>query len=271
MNLDDLKSFYSQSADSIASDPHRSQAHEALLAALESGSLRAAEPAGNGDWRVNTWVKQAILSGFRNSSMQDLSVPGFAFFDKSAYPARRLTLEDGVRIVPGGSTLRRGAFISKGVVVMPPAYVNVGAYVDEGTLVDSHALVGSCAQVGKRVHVSAAAQIGGVLEPAGARPVIVEDDVFVGGLVGLFEGIHVRARAVLASGVIITGSTVIYDLVNGREWRKEVPEGAVVVQGSRPASGDFAKARGLQVSAPLIVKYRDARTDAATTLEDALR
>ena len=271
MNVDDLKTFYAQGADAIAADPRRSKAHEALLSALESGLLRAAEPNGDGSWRVNAWVKLAILSGFRNSLMEDLSVPGFSFFDKTAYPARVFTLEDGIRIVPGGSTLRRGAFISKGVVVMPPAYVNVGAYVDEGTLVDSHALVGSCAQVGKRVHVSAAAQIGGVLEPAGARPVIVEDDVFVGGLVGLFEGIHVRARAVLASGVIITGSTVIYDLINGTEWRKEVPEGAVVVQGSRPASSAFAQQHGLHVAAPVIVKYRDARTDAATTLEDALR
>ena len=271
MNLQDLKRFYAQSAEDIAADIRRPEAHEALLAALESGTLRAAEPDGDGGWRVNTWVKQAILSGFRTTAMQDLSVPGFTFFDKSAYPARTFTLEDGVRIVPGGSTLRRGTFISRGVVVMPPAYVNVGAYVDEGTMVDSHALIGSCAQVGKRVHVSAAAQIGGVLEPAGALPVIVEDDVFVGGLVGLFEGIHVRRRAVLASGVIITGSTVIYDLVNGKEWRKEVPEGAVVVQGSRPASGAFARDHGLHVSAPMIVKYRDARTDASTTLEDALR
>ncbi len=271
MTPEALEAFYAQNPEAPTASPQRAEAHEALLAALESGILRAAEPDGHGGWRVNTWVKQAILAGFRHSALQDLSVPGFAFFDKSAYPARAFTLEDGVRIVPGGSTLRRGAFIAKGVVVMPPAYVNVGAFVDEGTLVDSHALVGSCAQVGKRVHVSAAAQIGGVLEPAGARPVIVEDDVFVGGLVGLFEGIHVRARAVLASGVIITGSTVIFDLVKGKEWRKEVPEGAVVVQGSRPASGDFAKAHGLQVSAPMIVKYRDARTNAATTLEDALR
>ncbi len=271
MNLDALKLFYAQSADAITADPQRAEAHEALLSALESGALRAAEPDGNGNWRVNTWVKQAILSGFRNSNMHDLSVPGFSFFDKTAYPARSFKLEEGVRIVPGGSTLRRGAFVSKGVVVMPPAYVNVGAYVDEGTMVDSHALIGSCAQVGKRVHVSAAAQVGGVLEPAGARPVILEDDVFVGGLVGLFEGIHVRARAVLASGVIITGSTVIFDLVNGKEWRREVPEGAVVVQGSRPASGAFASEHGLQVSAPMIVKYRDARTEASTTLEDALR
>lgn len=271
MNPDDLQSFYSQDAAALASDPRWAQAHEALLSGLESGSLRAAEPDDKGGWRVNAWVKQAILAGFRNSAMADLSVPGFAFFDKNAYPARSFTLEDGVRIVPGGSTLRRGAYISKGVVVMPPAYVNVGAFIDAGTMVDSHALVGSCAQVGRRVHISAAAQIGGVLEPAGARPVIVEDDVFIGGLVGLFEGIHVRARAVLASGVIITGSTVIYDLITGKEWRKEVPEGAVVVQGSRPASGVFAQQHGLNLAVPVIVKYRDARTDAATTLEDALR
>jgi 2,3,4,5-tetrahydropyridine-2-carboxylate N-succinyltransferase len=192
-------------------------------------------------------------------------------FDKAAYPPRHFTMADNVRLVPGGNAVRRGAFMGKGTVVMPPAYVNVGAYVDSGTMVDSHALVGSCAQIGARVHLSAAAQIGGVLEPAGAVPVVVEDDVFVGGLVGLFEGIVVRRRAVLASGVVITGSTVIYDLVNSRELRKEVPEGAVVVPGSRPASGGFAHKHGLNVSAPMIVKYRDERTDAATCLEEALR
>jgi 2,3,4,5-tetrahydropyridine-2-carboxylate N-succinyltransferase len=167
--------------------------------------------------------------------------------------------------------VRRGAHVARGVVVMPPANVNVGAYVDEGTMVDSHALVGSCAQIGKRVHLSAGAQIGGVLEPAGARPVIVEDEAFVGGLVGLFEGVLVRRRAVLASGVLLTASTVLYDLVHGRELLREVPEGAVVVPGSRPAAGDFARERGLQLSSPMIVKYRDARTDAATALEQALR
>jgi 2,3,4,5-tetrahydropyridine-2-carboxylate N-succinyltransferase len=197
--------------------------------------------------------------------------PGWPFFDKAAYPARCFDLASGVRLVPGGSSVRRGAFVAKGVVVMPPAYINVGAFVDEGTMVDSHALVGSCAQIGKRVHLSAAAQVGGVLEPAGARPVVVEDDAFVGGLVGLFEGILVRRRAVLASGVVITGSTVLYDLVNDREWVKEVPEDAVVVPGSRPAKGAFAEARGLHLAAPVIVKYRDARTDAATALEQALR
>jgi 2,3,4,5-tetrahydropyridine-2-carboxylate N-succinyltransferase len=167
--------------------------------------------------------------------------------------------------------VRRGAHVAKGVVVMPPAYVNVGAYVGAGTMVDSHALVGSCAQIGARVHLSAGAQVGGVLEPAGARPVIVEDEAFVGGLVGLFEGVLVRARAVLAPGVLLTGSTTLFDLVNGRELVREVPEGAVVVPGSRPAKGDFARARGIQLGAPCIVKYRDARTDAATALEEALR
>lgn len=174
-------------------------------------------------------------------------------------------------MVPGGSSVRRGSFISPTVTIMPPAFINMGAFVDEGTMVDSHALVGSCAQIGKRVHLSAAAQIGGVLEPAGALPVIVEDDAFIGGLVGVFEGVRVRARAVLASGVVLTGSTVIYDLVNEREWTREVPEGAVVVPGSRPAKGSFAESHGVQLATAVIVKYRDARTDAATALESALR
>ncbi len=270
MNLEALRIFYDRPAEAVAVDPARFEAHEALLGALEAGALRAAEPGADG-WRVNAWVKQAILAGFRMSAVVEMAGPGFPFFDKAAYPARSLHPGDGVRLVPGGSSLRRGAYVAPGVVVMPPAYVNVGAYVDEGTMVDSHALVGSCAQVGRRVHVSAAAQIGGVLEPAGARPVIVEDEAFLGGLTGLFEGIHVGRRAVLASGVVLTGSTVIYDLVRGRTWTREVPEDAVVVPGSRPASGDFARAHGLSAAAPLIVKYRDARTDAATALEGALR
>lgn len=270
MTPDALHAFYDRPLDDVLADPARLEAHGALLLALETGVLRAAEPDGS-TWRVNTWVKQAILAGFRMTGLQEMPGPGFPFFDKSAYPARTLTLGEGIRLVPGGSSLRRGAFLAKGVVVMPPAYVNVGAFVDEGTLIDSHALVGSCAQVGKRVHVSAAAQIGGVLEPAGARPVIVEDDAFLGGLTGLFEGVHVGRRAVLASGVVLTASTVIYDLVRGCTWTREVPEDAVLVPGSRPASGDFAKIHGLCVAAPMIVKYRDARTDAATALEGALR
>ncbi len=271
MNLAELRAFFDRPIESVLADPARSEAHEALLNALESGALRAAERQADGAWVANAWVKQAILAGFRAASLAELPGPGFPTFDKTAYPPRAFTLGDNVRLVPGGSAARRGAFVSQGVVVMPPAYINVGAFVDEGTMVDSHALVGSCAQVGKRVHLSAGAQVGGVLEPAGALPVVVEDEAFVGGLVGLFEGVVVRRRAVLAPGVLLTGATVIFDLVHGRELRREVPEGAVVVPGSRPASGDFAKARGLQLYAPCIVKYRDDRTDAATVLEESLR
>lgn len=270
-DIKELQRFYDRTPEEVQTDPDGVRVHEALLDALESGLVRAAERGKDGTWRANTWVKKAILAGFRRTALTRMEGPGFPMFDKSAYPPRHFTLADNVRLVPGGNAVRRGAFMGKGTVMMPPAYVNVGAYVDSGSMVDSHALVGSCAQIGARVHLSAAAQIGGVLEPAGAVPVVVEDDVFVGGLVGLFEGIVVRRRAVLASGVIITGSTVIYDLVNSRELRKEIPEGAVVVPGSRPASGGFASKHGLQVSAPMIVKYRDERTDAATCLEDALR
>ncbi len=266
-----LETFFSRETSVILADPDHEAAHAALLDALEAGTLRAATRAASGEWSAVPWVKAAILAGFRRFALERMEGPGFPFFDKAAYPPRAFALEDGVRLVPGGSSVRRGAFVAKGVVVMPPAYLNVGAFVDEGTMVDSHALVGSCAQIGKRVHLSAAAQIGGVLEPAGARPVVVEDDAFIGGLVGLFEGIVVRRRAVLASGVVITGGTTIYDLVNGRELRQEIPEDAVVVPGSRPASGAFAKERGLQLQAPCIVKYRDSKTDAATALEEALR
>ncbi len=271
MDAVQLRAFYDRDAAQVAADPAFPDAHASLLALLESGGLRAASPDGQGGWTVNAWVKQAILAGFRAFSLEQQEGPGWPFFDKGAYPARAFALADAVRLVPGGSSVRRGAFVAKGVVVMPPAYINVGAFVDEGTMVDSHALVGSCAQVGKRVHLSAAAQVGGVLEPAGARPVIIEDEAFVGGLVGLFEGIRVGRRAVLASGVVITGSTLIHDLVLGRTWQKEVPEGAVVVPGSRPASGEYARTQGLHLAAPVIVKYRDPRTDAATALEEALR
>ena len=271
MTLQELHDFYSREADAILADARHGEAHNALLTALESGSLRAAICSATGEWTAVPWVKGAILAGFRRFALERMEGPGFPFFDKGAYPPRAFTLEEAVRLVPGGSSVRRGAFVGKGVVIMPPAYINVGAFVDEGTMVDSHALVGSCAQIGRRVHLSAGAQVGGVLEPAGARPVVIEDEAFIGGLVGLFEGIVVRKRAVLASGVIITGGTVIYDLVRGRELRREVPENAVVVPGSRPASGAFAKERGLQLQAPCIVKYRDPKTDAATALEEALR
>lgn len=266
----ELAAYYERPIDEVLADPGLPAAHSQLLTALEQGRVRAAEPTPSG-WQVNRWVKQAILIGFRHTGLT--AMPGFGMpaVDKAAYPPRIFEASAGVRLVPGGSAVRRGAFVSRGVVIMPPAYINVGAYVDEGTMVDSHALVGSCAQIGKRVHLSAGAQVGGVLEPAGALPVIVEDDAFIGGLVGLFEGVVVRSRAVLAAGVVITGSTVIYDLVHQCERQREVPAGAVVVPGTRPASGEFARQHGLQLAAPMIVKYRDARTDAATELEAALR
>ena len=223
-------------------------------------------------------MKQGILLGFRMGSLTDLSADDtFRFFDKDTYPVRQTTLADRVRIVPGGSSVRDGCYLAPGVVCMPPMYVNVGAYVDEGTMIDSHVLVGSCAQIGKRVHLSAAAQIGGVLEPVGAVPVIIEDDVLVGGGCGVYEGTVVRERAVLAAGTILTGSTPVYDLVRERTYRRppggvlEIPAGAVVLPGARAASGEFATRLGLSLYTPLIVKYRDEKTDVATMLEDALR
>lgn len=244
---------------------------------LSAGHLRAADktPAG---WRVHAWVKQGILLGFRLGELTDVSIDArFRFFDKDTYPLARLDLNDGVRLVPGGSAIRAGAHVARGVVCMPPMYVNVGAYIDEGAMIDSHALVGSCAQIGKRVHLSAAAQIGGVLEPIGALPVIVEDDVFVGGGCGVYEGTLVEERAVLAACVVLTGATAVYDVVRERVLRREgdrpltIPAGAVVVPGSRPMTSPWAAGLGLHLSSPVIVKYRDRRTDAATALEEALR
>jgi len=265
-----LRDFFARPADAVLADPEFVTAHEALLDALEDGSLRAAEPSDGGAWQVNAWVKTAIVLGFRGSPIEPIDW-GTQFLDKRAYPPRAFTLDDGVRLVPGGTAVRRGSHLGKGVIVMPPAYVNVGAFVDCDTMIDSHALVGSCAQVGKRVHLSAGAQVGGVLEPAGASPVIVEDDAFLGGLVGVFEGVRIGPRAVLASGVVLTASTKIHDLVNERAVTGEVPSGAVVIPGSRPASGDYARQNGLTLATPVIVKYRDDRTSAAVALEDALR
>ena len=271
MSPDALAAFYAQPDDVLATEPGWALAHEALLEALEAGTLRAARHDPDGSWQAVPWVKRAILLGFRRSGVEPMHNAVGRAFDKSAYPPRELGIDDGVRLVPGGSAVRRGAHIARGVVIMPPAYVNVGAWVGEGTMIDSHALVGSCAQVGERVHLSAGAQVGGVLEPAGARPVVVEDEAFVGALCGLFEGVVVRRRAVLAAGVVVTASSTIIDLVNSLELRGEVPEGAVVVPGSRKPSDPWARARGVRLAAPVIVKYRDARTDAATALEDALR
>jgi len=252
---------------------------EEFKAALRSGEIRAAERDADGAWQTNAWVKQGILLGFKMGKMVEMSLETetFRFFDKETYPLRPTTLEDKIRIVPGGSTIRDGSFVAANVVLMPPCYVNVGAYVDEGTMIDSHALVGSCAQVGKRVHISAAAQIGGVLEPVNANPVIIEDDCLVGGNTGVYEGVIVRERSVLASGVILTRSTPVFDLVKGEvlkstpEKSLEIPAGAVVVQGSRAITSGFGKENGLSLYAPIIVKYRDERTDAATKLEDYLR
>src|SRR5882762_788119 len=246
--------------------------------ALNRGEIRAAEKMPDGEWRANSWVKQGILLGFRMGSTIDMSADrGLRFFDKDTFPLRPMTVEDTVRIVPGGSSIRDGAYIAPGVVCMPPMFVNAGAYVDEGTMIDSHALVGSCAQIGKRVHLSAAAQIGGVLEPAGAMPVIIEDDVIVGGNCGVYEGAIVRERAVLASGVIITGSTPVFDLVHETIFRRrgdaplEIPAGAVVVPGARAVQSEKGREWGLSLYAPVIVKYRDEKTDAATQLEYLLR
>ena len=250
-----------------------------LKGALSRGEVRAAERGADGTWRANAWVKRGILLGFRLGKIADMSPSDHSlrFFDKNTYPLKDLTTEHNVRIVPGGSSIRDGAFVAAGVVCMPPMYVNVGAYVDEGTMIDSHALVGSCAQIGKRVHLSAAAQIGGVLEPVGAMPVIVEDDVLVGGNCGVYEGAIVRAGAVLAPGTILTGATPVYDLVRGLIYRRtaetslEIPPGAVVVPGSRAANSEKGREWGLSLYSPVIVKYRDDKTDRSVQLEDYLR
>src|SRR5215467_475601 len=246
-------------------------------AGLSRGEFRAAEKTAGG-WKTNIWVKRGILLAFKIGVVEDRSVPSeFHFFDKDTLPAKRLSPTSGVRVVPGGSTIRDGAYVARNVICMPPMFINVGAYVDEGSMVDSHALVGSCAQIGKRVHLSAAAQIGGVLEPPGALPVIVEDEAFVGGNCGVYEGVLVQSRAVLAPGVLLTGGTAVYDLIRGQVYRKTpqapltIPSGAVLVPGSRPATGEFAEKHGVSLYTPVIVKYRDEKTDASTMLEEALR
>jgi len=247
-------------------------------ASLNRGEIRAAERNPDGNWQTNAWVKRGILLGFRMGSIVDMSADsGLQFLDKDTYPIRKFSLADRVRIVPGGSSIRDGAYVAPGVVCMPPMFINLGAYVDEGTMIDSHALVGSCAQVGKRVHLSAAAQIGGVLEPIGAVPVVIEDDVLIGGGCGIYEGTVVHERAVLAAGVILTGSTPVYDLAREKIYQRtvdgplEIPAGAVVVPGSRNVRGEVGQAWGLSLYAPVIVKYRDEKTDRAVQLEDYLR
>jgi 2,3,4,5-tetrahydropyridine-2-carboxylate N-succinyltransferase len=275
---------------SAVGDPSAMAAFSSLRAAIESGEVRAAspDPASPTGWRVNAWVKQGILLGFRLGALEEMparsltpSVPGLSFVDKDTYPVRHFTVADGVRLVPGGSSIRAGAYVARGVVCMPPMYINAGAWVGEGTMVDSHALVGSCAQIGKRVHLSAAAQIGGVLEPVNASPVVIEDDVLVGGNSGVYEGTIVRSGAVLAAGTILTRGTPVFDLVNGVILRATesspliVPANAVVVPGSRPVAKGKGHQRAqewnLSLYAPVIVKYRDEKTDLSTALEDLLR
>ncbi|MDR3723589.1 MAG: 2,3,4,5-tetrahydropyridine-2,6-dicarboxylate N-succinyltransferase [Terracidiphilus sp.] len=278
-----IEKYFAAGAAAVG-DATAMEAFLALRTALEAGELRSAEPdaASATGWRVNAWVKQGILLGFRLGALEEmpasgLSFPGLSFVDKNTYPARHFDAGAGVRMVPGGSSVRSGAYVARGVVCMPPMYINAGAYVDEGTMVDSHALVGSCAQIGKRVHLSAAAQIGGVLEPVNASPVVIEDDVLVGGNTGVYEGAIVRKGAVLAAGTILTRGTPVYDLVNGTlikataELPLIVPEGAVVVPGSRAVTRGKGQEWGLGLYAPVIVKYRDDKTDLATALEGLLR
>ena len=246
------------------------------IADLEAGRIRVAEKIG-GEWKVNSWVKEVILSGFRLGKLVDMTQGQFSFFDKDTIPTRMFNEQSGVRIVPGGSSVRAGAYLAPSVIMMPPAYVNIGAYVDEGTMIDSHALVGSCAQVGKHVHLSAASQLGGVLEPVGALPVIIEDNVFIGGNCGIYEGTIVKENAVIGTGVIINASTAIFDATTGEYIRANengqivVPAGAVVVAGSRPISKGPGAGQGIHLYCPVIVKYRDEKTSGSITLEDMLR
>jgi 2,3,4,5-tetrahydropyridine-2-carboxylate N-succinyltransferase len=259
----------------VENDPDARKTFLEFRDQLTQGKIRAAEKI-DGNWKVNTWVKQGILLGFRLGALAEMPA-GLSFVDKDTFPARQFSVADKVRVVPGGSSVREGAYLAPSVICMPPMFVNVGAYVDEGTMIDSHALVGSCAQIGKRVHLSAAAQVGGVLEPINAAPVIIEDDVLVGGNCGIYEGTLVRARAVLGAGTILTRSTPLYDLVKGEVYRAtadaplEVPENAVVVPGSRAVKKGAAADWNLSLYTPVIVKYRDEKTDRAIELEDWLR
>ena len=271
-----------RSIEKAATDPDASppgetrRLFEELRAGLNDGSIRAAEKEGE-RWVVQTWVKKGILLGFRIGAVVEPVVSGFPFFDKDTFPLKDLTLDSGVRIVPGGTSIRDGCYVGRGVTIMPPSYVNVGAWIGEGTMLDSHVLVGSCAQIGRRVHVSAGAQIGGVLEPVGELPVIVEDEVLIGGNCGIYEGAVIGERAVIASGTVLTGGTPVYDLVRGQQYRKrpgqplEIPAGAVVVPGSRAIREGKGGEWGLSIQTPVIVKYRDAKTERSVSLEDLLR
>jgi 2,3,4,5-tetrahydropyridine-2-carboxylate N-succinyltransferase len=280
VSIDELRAAIERYAREIppGEKPAALQAFQALKAALNAGSVRAADRDAEGFWRPNPWVKSGILLGFKLGTVGPAAERGaFPFFDKDTFPLRRFGPGHGVRIVPGGSAIRDGSYIAPGVVCMPPMYINTGAYVGEGTMVDSHALVGSCAQIGRRVHLSAGVQIGGVLEPIGALPVIIEDEVLVGGNSGVYEGTIVRERAVLAPGTVLSAGTAVFDLVRDRVYRRngdeplEIPAGAVVVPGTRPVKSGSGIAAGIALYAPIVVKYRDERTDTAVKLEELLR
>lgn len=244
--------------------------------ALESGEIRTAQMVG-GNWTVNAWIKEAILWGFRLGALSEINGAAWNFYDKDTIPVQRMKLDKGVRLVPGGSSIRSGCYVAKGTVVMPPSYINIGAFVDEGCMIDSHALVGSCAQIGKNVHLSAASQIGGVLEPVGALPVIIEDNVFIGGNCGIYEGAIVKRNAVIGTGVILNAATPVFDNTTGEFIKKTadvpltIPENAVVIAGSRPITGGYGLEKSIHVYCPVIIKYRDEKTGKSITLEDTLR
>jgi 2,3,4,5-tetrahydropyridine-2-carboxylate N-succinyltransferase len=271
LTLEQIPAFYDREEQDILADANFPAQHEELLKNLESGQLRAATPGQLPDqpWQPCPWVKRAILLAFKTGRLVSYTGPFNAFYDLACFPPRQFGLAEGIRLVPGGSSVRRGSHLGRGVVVMPPSYINVGASIGTDSMVDSHVLVGSCAQIGSGVHLSAGCQIGGVLEPPGARPVVVEDEAFLGGLSGVFEGVWVRRRAVLAAGVILTASTPILDLVHGRTYLGMVPPGATVLPGSRTIRHEHLGM--INLPAALIVKYRDGRTDARVALEDALR
>jgi 2,3,4,5-tetrahydropyridine-2-carboxylate N-succinyltransferase len=272
----DIEKYFSQSDLSKKDSENAEKAFKEMVKLLNEGEVRSAGKSG-GFWHANLWVKKGILLGFRLGRLKNYSVEQFKFYDKHTLPLKPLKKNDFVRVVPGGSSIRNGCYVGKGVICMPPMYINIGAYVDDNSLIDSHALVGSCAQLGKKIHLSAAAQIGGVLEPINSVPVIVEDEVMIGGNCGLYEGTIVSRRAVIGAGCIITGSTPVYDAVKGKIYKKTadeplvIPEGAVVVAGSRPLKSQYGIENELSVYTPVIIKYRDEKTDAATALEESLR
>lgn len=273
----DIELLFASPKLTSSEDKKAASVFKELVKLLNTGKIRSAEKI-NGEWKANEWVKKGIILGFRIGKLKDISINNnFRYYDKHTLKLKSIKLADGIRQVPGGSSIRDGCYVAKGVICMPPMYINIGAYVDENCLIDSHALVGSCAQLGKNIHLSAAAQIGGVLEPINSVPVIIEDDVMIGGNAGIYEGTIVSRRAVIGAGCVITGSTPVYDAVKGKIYKKTkehplvIPENAVVVAGSRPLKSEFGIENNLSIYTPVIIKYRDEKTDAATALEESLR